>query len=91
MALFLQSIQPIVPDPGSLKCKSTSSSSPSENQSHKGIPSAFVEEIESLRTRVDELSDEVSSESPSIRGLFEVKDPDLLDCDVLRAEGQAEG
>ena len=61
MSLFLQSIQPIVPDPGSMKTKSSSSSSSSstDHTSHKGIPTAFVEEIETLRTRVEELSDEV--------------------------------
>lgn len=57
MALFLQSIQPIIPDPGSFKAKR---SSPSSSVEHKGIPSAFVEEIETLRTRVEELSNEVS-------------------------------
>lgn len=61
MALFLQSIQPIVPEPGSFKAKRSSPSTPClEQQQHKGIPSAFVEEIETLRTRVEELSDEVS-------------------------------
>ncbi|KAL7410280.1 hypothetical protein BDY24DRAFT_186432 [Mrakia frigida] len=59
MALFLQSIQPIVPEPGSFKAKRSSPSTPClEQQQHKGIPSAFVEEIEALRTRVEELSDE---------------------------------
>jgi len=63
MALFLQSIQPIVPEPGSFKAKRSSPSTPSPEQQHKGIPSAFVDEIETLRTRVEELSDEVSSVS----------------------------
>lgn len=67
MALFLQSIQPIVPEPGSFKAKRSSPSTPSLEQQHKGIPSAFVEEIETLRTRVEELSDEVSVLS-SLRG-----------------------
>lgn len=68
MALFLQSVQSLVPDPGSLK---SPSSSPENGNSHKGIPSAFVEEIETLRTRVEELSDEVSH--PAVQHLSLVR------------------
>jgi hypothetical protein len=60
MALFLQSVQSLVPDPGSIKSKSSSSPSSVDGNLDKGIPSAFVEEIETLRSRVEELSDEVS-------------------------------
>lgn len=62
MALFLQSIQPIIPDPGSFKSRK---SSPTATVDYKSVPSAFVEEIETLRTRVEELSDEVSGQRRS--------------------------
>jgi hypothetical protein len=59
MQLFLQSVQPIVLEPGSFKSNRTGSADGDDGEGRGEIPSAFVEEIEDLRTRVEELSDEV--------------------------------